>query len=548
MDRAKIFGTKNGVRIKTWQGGSGSASNIQFQNIEMDNGTNPIITIQNYCDKKKDAMQNTGTSTSDIAVKLACSENFPCQEIGKARMALLKHLLLSFTMIIISFVACYSTLQEDPPSSIYVDHSPSIDDGGTVKNLIEQSTNVLSLNRFDKRNSLKKVSVNDYGAKGNGDTDDTQAFKKAWDVVCSSGEAILVVPQANYLLKPIRFSGPCEPNVEVQISGTLDASDDPSDYEDDSKHWLVFDNIKKLFVYGGGTIDGNGNIWWKNSCKRNKKRPCKDAPTALTFYNCEDLTVENLRIENAQQIHVSFQDSVNVQVSGLNVTAPEDSPNTDGIHVTNTQNIQISSSVIGTGDDCISIVHGSKDVEATDITCGPGHGISIGSLGAGKSKEFVSGIRVNRAKIFGTKNGVRIKTWQGGSGSASDIQFQNIEMDNVTNPIIINQNYCDKKKKPCKKLLSKKSAIQIKNVLYQNITGTSASDIAVRFDCSDKFPCQEIVLQNIDLQCEGGDDADAMCNNVELSYLGHVRPRCNSKKRKAFTTITSILKYFSWYI
>lgn len=88
-------------------------------------------------------------------------------------MALLKH-LISFTIIIISFVACYSTLQEDPPSSIYVDHSPSIDDGGTVKNLIEQSTNVLSLNRFDKRNSLKKVSVNDYGAKGNGDADDTE--------------------------------------------------------------------------------------------------------------------------------------------------------------------------------------------------------------------------------------------------------------------------------------------------------------------------------------------------------------------------------------
>lgn len=90
-------------------------------------------------------------------------------------MALLKHLLLSFTMIIISFVACYSTLQEDPPSSIiYIDHSPSIDDGRTFKNLIKQSTNVLSLNRFDKRSSLKKLSVNDYGAKGNGDADDTE--------------------------------------------------------------------------------------------------------------------------------------------------------------------------------------------------------------------------------------------------------------------------------------------------------------------------------------------------------------------------------------
>jgi len=61
------------------------------------------------------------------------------------------------------------------------------------------------------------------------------------------------------------------------------------------------------------------------------------------------LIVENLNIENAQQMHVSFQDSENVKVSGLNVVAPEDSPNTDGIHVTNTQNIQISDSVIGTG-------------------------------------------------------------------------------------------------------------------------------------------------------------------------------------------------------
>ncbi|KAK7396250.1 hypothetical protein VNO78_17121 [Psophocarpus tetragonolobus] len=465
-------------------------------------------------------------------------------------MALLKHLLLSFTIIIISFVASYCTSQEDPLSSIYVDDSPSIDDGGTLlKNFIKQNTNVLSLNKLlDKRSSLKKVNVNDYGAEGNADTDDTEAFEKAWEEVCSSGEAILVVPEENYLLKPITFSGPCKPNVQVQISGTLEASDDPSDYKEDSRHWLKFGSVKKLYVYGGGTINGNGKIWWEDSCKRSKKRACKDAPTALTFDNCDDLIVEDLSITNAQQIHVSFQDSVNVQVSGLNVTAPEDSPNTDGIHVTNTQNIQISNSVIGTGDDCISIVHGSKDVEAKDITCGPGHGISIGSLGAGKSEEFVSGIRVNRAKIFGTKNGVRIKTWQGGSGSASDIQFQNIEMDNVKNPIIINQNYCDKKKKPCKKLLSKKSAIQIKNVLYQNITGTSASDIALKFDCSDKFPCQEIVLQNIDLECKGGDDAEALCNNVELSYLGHVRPRCNSETRKGSTIISSIWKYFSWYI
>jgi len=51
------------------------------------------------------------------------------------------------------------------------------------------------------------------------------------------------------------------------------------------------------------------------------------------------------------------------------------------------------------------------------------------------------------------------------------------------------------------------------------------------------------VLQNIDLQCEGGDAADALCNNVELSYLGDVNPRCKSQREitKA-STATSIWK------
>ncbi|KAJ0620564.1 putative endo-polygalacturonase [Helianthus annuus] len=48
-------------------------------------------------------------------------------------------------------------------------------------------------------------------------------------------------------------------------------------------------------------------------------------------------------------MHISFDHCENVQVSEIQITAPEDSPNTDGIHVTHTQNITISDSVIGTG-------------------------------------------------------------------------------------------------------------------------------------------------------------------------------------------------------
>lgn len=79
--------------------------------------------------------------------------------------------------------------------------------------------------------------------------------------------------------------------------------------------------------------------------------------------------------------------------------------------------------------------------------------ISIGSLGEDGSKQFVSGITVKGAKFSSTTNGVRIKTWQGGSGSASNIKFQNIQMKNVTNPIIIDQNYCDQES-PCQEQVS----------------------------------------------------------------------------------------------
>lgn len=70
---------------------------------------------------------------------------------------------------------------------------------------------------------------------------------------------------------------------------------------------------------------------------------------ALTFYKGNNLVVNNLKIQDAQQIHVSFQKCKNVLAFNLMVTAPGDSPNTDGIHVTDTQNIRITSSTIGTG-------------------------------------------------------------------------------------------------------------------------------------------------------------------------------------------------------
>ncbi|XP_039041304.1 polygalacturonase-like [Hibiscus syriacus] len=464
-------------------------------------------------------------------------------------MMFLKTLCLPLLFTLISLRSCFGidSYTEDPFHVDFrrgrayrrpISYRPYVRTFGHVPN-IRNYRNPYSVNRFDHNSGIrarldrargpmtsKMVNVDDFGAKANG-RDDSLAFKKAWNYACSSSQgATMVVPKKKtYHVKPINFSGPCKSPLVLKIYGTIKATTDHSEYEGNGRRWLYFDNVENLRVEGGGTINGNGRTWWEKSCKINKALPCKEAPTAVTFNECTNLRVSSLRIKNAQQMHLIFRECVNVNAFNLRVKAPGNSPNTDGIHVTGTQNININNCVIGTGDDCISIVSGSKNVRATGITCGPGHGISIGSLGAGNSAAYVSNVIVNKATFRDTTNGVRIKTWQGGSGYAKNIRFQNIVMNNVSNPIIIDQNYCDKRK-PCRKQVS---AVQVSDVLYQNIRGTSATGVAVKFDCSQSVPCRRIYLQDVALRAEEEDSAQASCANVRLSYRGDVSPPCSSQ-------------------
>lgn len=68
----------------------------------------------------------------------------------------------------------------------------------------------------------------------------------------------------------------------------------------------------------------------------------------------------------------------------------------------------------------------------------------MGSLGKYPQEKDVSGIIVKDSTITGTLNGVRIKSWPSSPSpsAAYNITFENIIMNNVNNPVIIDQLYC----------------------------------------------------------------------------------------------------------
>lgn len=69
----------------------------------------------------------------------------------------------------------------------------------------------------------------------------------------------------------------------------------------------------------------------------------------------------------------------------------------------------------------------------------------------------------------------------------------------------------------------KTSAVEIDDIVFKNITGTSKSRVAIKFACSDAVPCTNIVLNNIDLQSENG-TVETYCNNASGFYNGSVHP------------------------
>ncbi|KAL2922463.1 Polygalacturonase [Bienertia sinuspersici] len=335
------------------------------------------------------------------------------------------------------------------------------------------------------------TNVLDFGARADGRTDSTLAFQRAWVSACGSGSPVILdIPYGRFVLRPITFSGPCRNVIKLRIQGTIVG---PSNYRvlAQSNVWITFHRVNGLTI-DGGTLNAGGKSFW--SCRRLYGN-CYNGAQSISFVSCNNVVVRGLTSLNSQKSHMSIKNCNNIALNYLTLRAPSGSPNTDGINIQHSNRILIFGSVIKTGDDCIAIGPGTKNTIVNRIHCGPGHGISIGSLANTLEEDGVENIIVANIVFWRSTNGVRIKSWaRPSNGYVRNVIFRNIMMFYVDYPILIDQTYCPHNICP-----RQNSGIKISNVRYSNIRGTSRRKEAMQFTCSPSNPCTGITLQDIRL-------------------------------------------------
>ncbi|CAA3029342.1 polygalacturonase At1g48100 [Olea europaea subsp. europaea] len=355
-----------------------------------------------------------------------------------------------------------------------------------------------------------------FGAKGNGVSDDSKALLAAWKSACKVTGAVIEIPsEFKFLIKPITLRGPCMTHLVFQIDGTIMAPPNLGSWSKSSLYqWINFKWLHNFTIQGTGIVDGQGSNWWSSSqinpLKKKRSKIIPDMkPTALRFYASYNITVRDVRIVNSPLCHLKFDNSEGVKINNITISAPETSPNTDGIHLQNTKDVEIQYSNIACGDDCVSIQTGCSNVHVHHISCGPGHGISLGGLGKDRSVACVSNIKVDNIFMANTLYGARIKTWQGGLGSVKNVTFSNIQLSEVKVPIMIDQYYCDKN--ICK---NQTGAVAVSGVKFDQIIGTYSAQ-PIHLACSNSVPCVDVDLIDIQLKPSPGSAGiqQALCWN-----------------------------------
>jgi polygalacturonase len=270
--------------------------------------------------------------------------------------------------------------------------------------------------------------ITNYGASTNL-LDNTSFVQKTIDTCSAAGGGTVIVPAGTFLCGPVSLKS----NITFKLESgamlkALPYNSYPGAGTSTVTSFINGNGVSNITITGTGTIEGQGADWW--TAYKNNNSIAR--PSMIRVTKCTNVNISNITIQNAPNVHVSVERNCDtVNITGLTINSPSNSPNTDGID-TWAPNVNISNCNISDGDDNIAIDSYSSNIHIKNCAFGTGHGCSIGSYTSG-----VHDITVDSCTFTSTTNGIRIKSNRGRSGIVQNMTYTNITMTGVTNPIDI---------------------------------------------------------------------------------------------------------------
>lgn len=282
--------------------------------------------------------------------------------------------------------------------------------------------------------------IDDYGALGNGKTDNAIAIQKAIDACNRAGGGKVIVPAGQVFM-----SGPfnLKSNIEfiVEVNATVLANPDERVYrksafrenKGEGTIWIGGENLINVTLSGAGTIDGNGVSFMgtelEDSFVLKPFDKIDPRPHLLTVVGGKNIRIKDLFIRNSAYWTLHLIGCNDVAIDNITLLNNLKVRNSDGIDLDHSKNVRISNCYIESGDDCICLKNRREYEEfgacenitvsnctMTSRSCA----IKIGS----ENMDSISHVLINNCIIRKSNRGIGIQNRD--EGTVSNVIFSNI--------------------------------------------------------------------------------------------------------------------------